>query len=68
MLDLEETRDLILGKLKYRKCPYCDNTGREYWDGDTGLGVSPSPIGIDPDKLAQGPCDNCEGLGFILYY
>ena len=68
MLDAEEVRDLILGKLKYRKCPCCDNNGVEYWDGETGMGASPSPSGINPEWLAWGSCENCNGLGFILYY
>lgn len=54
MLDKEETRDLILGKLKYRKCPCCDNQGMEYWDGQTGMGANPSPSGIDPEWLTWG--------------
>jgi len=68
MLGLEETRDLILGKLKYRKCPCCDNQGIEYWDGNTGLGASSSPSNIPPEYLSWGSCENCNGLGFILYY
>jgi len=68
MLDTHEVRDLILGKLKYRKCPCCDNQGLEYWDGSTGMGVNPSPAGIDPENLSWGFCENCSGLGFILYY
>ena len=38
MLDTEEVRDLITGKLKHRKCPVCDNNGVVYWDGKTGEG------------------------------
>ena len=68
MLDTEEVRDLILGELKYRKCPNCDNNGLEYWDNETGLGVSSSPVGIPKENIECGACDNCNGLGYILYY
>lgn len=68
MLDAEEVRDLILGKLKYRKCPCCDNNGTVYWDGKTGEGESSSPSGIDPEWISYGGCENCKSLGYILYY
>ena len=68
MLYTEEVRDLILGKLKYRKCPCCDNNGLGYRDGETGVGASPSPSGISFECLSWGLCENCNGLGFILYY
>ncbi len=66
MLDTEEVRDLIIGKLKRRKCPMCDNNGVVYWDGATG--ESSTPSGIDPENLSFGGCENCYGLGFILFY
>ena len=68
MLDTEDVRNLILGKLKHRKCPCCDNNGRVYYDGESGMGISASPSGINPDNLAIESCENCSGLAFILYY
>ena len=67
MLDTDEVRDLITGKLKHRKCPECDNRGQVYWDGSTGMGENSSPSGIDPKNLSWGSCENCKGLGYILY-
>ena len=68
MLDIDEIRNLIAGKLKHRKCPACDNNGTVYWDGKTGEGEKSNPSGIDPQWLAFGGCENCKGLGYILYY
>lgn len=63
----QEMRDLILGNIKARKCPCCDNEALEYWDGDTGLGAGPAPPpGIPAEQVASGECSNCEGLGFLL--
>lgn len=45
----------------------CDNNGYEYWDGESGMGVSPTPSGINPDNLAYGPCEECKGLGFYFF-
>lgn len=68
MLDVEEVRDLIKGKLKHRKCPSCDNNGVVYYDGGTGMGVNSSPASIDPERLATESCEDCNGLAYILYY
>jgi len=67
-IDRDELKDLIEGKLKYRKCPCCDANGLQYYDGSTGLGVSASPSGIDPEWLTSEGCDNCGGLAYLLYY
>lgn len=67
-IDIEELKDLIKGKIQWRKCPECDNNGLQYFDGATGMGVSSSPSGIDPEELAWENCDNCYGLAYILYY
>lgn len=67
-IEIDELKDLILGKIHWRKCPMCDADGRQYWDGETGMGVSASPSGINPEWLEWDNCDNCHGLGYILYY
>ena len=67
-LETEDVRDLIEGRLKYRKCPCCDSNGRVWYDGRTGEGVSPYPPAHIPyHALFCERCDNCEGLGYILY-
>lgn len=66
MYDQEVVKGIILGTIKYRKCPSCDNNGRIYWDGQTGMGESSSPSNIDPEWLDYGTCPYCEGLGYIL--
>ena len=64
----EELRDIILGRVTYRKCPACDANGQQYWDGESGMGVGPfPPAGINPDDIASGDCqDGCNGLGYIV--
>lgn len=57
-------RDVILGKITFRKCPCCDNNGREYWD-ENGDGVSPFPRPEWNGNFDSGECENCGGLGFI---
>ena len=58
-----ELRDIILGKTTYKKCPGCDQNGREYWE-ETGTVVLPYPLAtwISHDS---GLCQSCDGLGYI---
>lgn len=67
-LQNEELRDIILGRVTYRKCPACDTNGQQYWNAENGLGVGPfPPAGINPDDIASGDCqDGCNGLGYIV--
>jgi hypothetical protein len=64
-LDLENLKDFIEGRISFRKCPCCDNNGKVYYDGSTGLGASSSPAGIDPEWLTWDNCDNCYGLAYV---
>ena len=66
-LDFDDLYKLVRGNVAIKKCPCCDVDGLQYWDGATGLGVKDNPSGIDPEFLDQGPCDNCAGLGFLLF-
>lgn len=66
-LDFEDLQDLCKGKLQWRKCLDCDVNGIQYWDGNTGEGVSPTPSGIDPECLDKGSCETCYGLGYYFY-
>lgn len=59
----EELRDIILGKITYRKCPCCDSNGTEYWDID-GEVVLPYAH-PDWEDYNQGECENCDGVGYI---
>ena len=69
MLDTEEVKDLIEGRLRYRKCPCCDSNARVWYDGRTGEGALPyEHPSIPKDELAWETCDNCDGLSYILYY
>ncbi len=63
-LSRDELREIILGKIHYRKCPNCDNNGREYWD-ENGEGVSPFPREEWGDNYNEGACENCDGLGYV---
>lgn len=65
--DIETIRGIIKGSIVPRKCPDCDVNGIQYWDGETGLGVSPTPSGIDPEWLDWGTCETCKGLSYILH-
>jgi hypothetical protein len=68
-LNRQEIRAICLGKFSARKCPACDNDGREYYDGRTGLGAGPMPPdGIPEDDIASEPCANCDGVGYILKF
>lgn len=67
-IDLDDLKLLCLGKIQWRKCQVCDADGRQYWDNNTGEGVSHTPSGIDPRYLEVGACETCLGLGFVLYH
>lgn len=62
--DKEDLLDIILGKVQYRKCPCCDSNGLQFWDED-GMGLGPYPRQEWGEDYGQGPCDNCDGLGYI---
>ena len=69
MLDTEQVKDLIEGRLKYRNCPLCDSNGRVWYDGETGEGALPYlHPSISEENAAWGTCDNCDGLSYLLYY
>ena len=65
-IEIQQLRDIITGKRHYRKCPRCDNDGKEYWD-ETGTSVLPYPHPDWGDNYDSGPCENCDGLGFIPF-
>jgi hypothetical protein len=63
-IEIEFLRDIITGKQTYRKCLACDKNGREYWD-ETGTSVLPYPHPDWKDNYECGPCDNCDGIGYV---
>ena len=63
-LETEVLREIILGKRTYRKCPACDNNGVEYWD-ESGESVLPYPHPDWGSHYNTGPCENCDGLGYL---
>lgn len=67
-IDFQELYDLVRNKISWKKCQSCDSYGFQYYDGKTGEGLSKSPSGIDPEWLEKTTCEDCDGLGFIVYY
>lgn len=68
-LDLTEIKDLIEGRMKYRKCPCCDTNGLVRFDSTKAAGMLPyPPPGIPEEDLDWETCHNCNGLSYILYY
>lgn len=57
-------RDLIRGKIIFRKCPDCDKDGRQYWD-ENGENCQPSPKEEWGENYGEGPCETCDGLGYL---
>jgi hypothetical protein len=64
-IETETLRNIITGKQTYRKCPACDRSGREYWD-EQGVAVLPCPHPDWGENYGSGPCESCDGLGYIL--
>lgn len=68
-LDRNEVRALAFGKFLATKCPCCDNEGRVWFDGKTGLGAAPYPPGgVATEDIAWEPCDVCEGVGYKIRF
>lgn len=63
-ISVEEFRKIITGKQTYRKCPACDKEGKEYWD-ESGMSVLPYPHPDWGDNYNEGPCQECDGVGYI---
>lgn len=63
-LSIGELRDIITGKQTYRKCSACDKSGLEYWD-ENGMSVQSSPHPSWGDSYESGPCEECDGVGYI---
>ena len=65
-LYITEIKDLIEGRIKYRKCPCCDTDGIVWFDSTKPYGALPYPD-IPEEDLGWESCHNCDGLSYILY-
>ena len=63
-LGIDELRDIITGKTKFRKCLKCDANGLIYWDAEGVATLPYVPEGWNGD-YESGPCDMCGGLGYV---
>lgn len=61
-VEKEWLRDVILGKIKFKKCMKCDAEGYEWW---TEEGVPLHPSQASPDRDNSGQCEQCDGLGYV---
>jgi len=60
-MDSEYFRGVITGKIRYRKCPLCDNNGVEIQAYDD-MG---EPCQSDHPEAQRHPCEACDEVGFI---
>jgi hypothetical protein len=62
-----ELRDIIFGRVQYKKCPACDTDGYVWYNGETGCAALPSPDPSWGEWTECQECDECNGLGYISY-
>lgn len=62
LVDTDWLRDVILGKIRFKKCMSCDMNGREWW---TEEGVLIHPSQAKPEEHCSGMCEVCSGLGYV---
>ena len=71
-LGITEIKDLIEGRMNYRKCPCCDTNGLVWFDlsesTKTFGGLPHQPRGVPEEDLEWETCQNCNGLSYLLYY
>ena len=60
----EGLREIILGKVEFKKCLCCDNNGKQY-SNDDGCPPLPYPHPDWGDDVEGIECENCEGVGFV---
>ncbi len=63
-----DIRSIIFNAHKIKelhKCPKCDGTGWEHWNGETGDDVKPGRNPYSGDNVFdEGECEKCEGIGY----
>lgn len=72
-LSSEEFRDIIEGKIHFRKCSSCGGFGFDYYNNDTGEFVDRYNEELLQELhsefcLSTDSCDVCRGLGYIESY
>jgi len=72
-LSSEEYRDIIEGKIHFRKCPSCSGFGFDYYNTTTGEIVDRHNDSLLQElhsdfSLSTDSCDVCRGLGYIESY
>ena len=72
-LSTEEFRDVIEGRVHFRKCPSCAGHGYEYYNSSTGELVDRLDDSLLQKlqaefELSTDCCDICRGLGYIQSY
>ena len=64
-IDSDDLRAIITGKVKYRKCPYCNDMGEIYVNEDGEVWMNRF---IKPESELEWvimDCDDCDGLGYV---
>lgn len=54
-------RDVITGKIRFRKCPLCDPNGVEIQAYDE----NGEPCTSDHPEATRYKCENCDEVGFL---
>jgi hypothetical protein len=61
-IDSDDLRAIITGKVKYRKCPFCNDKGRVFSIDDENYFTEPK---AEWSNYVDDYCDNCDGLGYV---
>lgn len=72
-LSTEQYRDVIEGKIHFRKCPSCNGHGYDYYDTTTGEIVDRHNDNLLQSlklefSLSTDSCEICKGLGYVQSY
>lgn len=59
--EIDWVRDVISGKINFRKCPLCDKDGIEIQAYDD----NGNPCASDHPEARHETCESCQGLAFI---
>jgi hypothetical protein len=63
-VEIDWLRDMIRGKIIFRKCPDCDKDGLVFFD-ENGQNASPNPRPEWGENYDSSQCETCEGLGYL---
>jgi len=68
-IESKELRDIILGKITFRKCPMCYGEGNMFWTEASEDNCSKRTYeeagGWGVEGNSTDWCDTCNGVGFI---